>query len=233
MQHSPPAILRRSPAVTLASAGGLGHSGAVDHAEHRTRPSQHLVVMGVSGSGKTTLAELLSERLGWVCAEADDLHPQANVDKMTGGLALTDEDRWPWLRIIRDWLSEQTRAGRSAVVTCSALRAAYRDVLREAEGDLQFVHLTAPADVLKERVEQRVGHFMPPTLLRSQLETLEPLRDDEPGLTVVVDVPPTEVADRVISGLGLLPDATSAQGAGRSSTGQPGSPPPAPGPADG
>ena len=188
----------------------MRHSGSVDDREHLTTPAQHLVVMGVSGSGKTTLAEVLSERLGWVCAEADDFHPQENVDKMTAGLALTDEDRWPWLRTIRDWLTEQTRAGRSAVVTCSALKIAYRDVLREA-GDVRFVHLTAPTVLLGERLEQRVGHFMPATLLPSQLAALEPLQEHEAGLTLVVDVPPSEVADRVVAGLSLLSDPSAPQ----------------------
>ena len=177
----------------------------MDDRERQPTPPQHLVVMGVSGSGKTTLAELLSERLGWVCAEADDFHRQENVDKMTAGLALTDEDRWPWLRTIRDWLTEQTHAGRSAVVTCSALKIAYRDVLREAVGDVRFVHLTAPTALLGDRLEQRVGHFMPATLLPSQVAALEPLQEHEAGLTLVVDVTPSEVADAVVSRFGLLP----------------------------
>jgi gluconokinase len=163
--------------------------------------------MGVAGSGKTTLAGVLAQRLGWVSAEADDFHPQANVDRMASGIALTDEDRWPWLRTIRDWLTEQTRAGRGAVVTCSALKVAYRDVLREAEGTIRFVFLTAPAPLLADRLARRTDHFMPASLLPSQLATLEPLTPDEGGVTVVVDVPPEQIADRVIEHFGLRPAA--------------------------
>lgn len=164
---------------------------------------QHLVVMGVSGSGKTTLARLLSDRLGWPYAEADDFHPQANVDRMTAGTALTDEDRWPWLETMRDWLTTETRAGRSAIITCSALKVAYRDILREAEGHIQFVHLSGPPELLGDRLAQRVGHFMPAALLPSQLESLEPLTEAEEGTTIVVDVPPEVVADRTVVALGL------------------------------
>ena len=166
---------------------------------------QHLVIMGVAGSGKTTLADLLDDRLGRLYAEADDFHPQANIDKMAAGTPLTDEDRWPWLDAIRDWLTEQTRAGRSAIVTCSALKRVYRDVLREAEGRVRFVHLTAPPTLLEDRMAHREGHFMPTTLLPSQLATLEPLDPDEDGVSVVVDVPPDEVADRALVALGLDP----------------------------
>ena len=170
-------------------------------------PVQHLVVMGVSGSGKTTLAHLLTERLGWPYAEADDFHPQANIDAMSAGTPLTDAQRWPWLSTIRDHLTEQTRAGRSSVVTCSALRRSYRDLLREAEGQVFFVHLTAPADLLGDRLALRAGHFMPAALLGSQLAALEPLTPDEPGATIVVDIPPEQVAEVAVTALGLRPAA--------------------------
>ncbi|MBX9246470.1 gluconokinase [Actinotalea ferrariae] len=159
--------------------------------------------MGVSGSGKTTLATLLQERLGWPYAEADEFHPQANIDKMTAGTPLEDEDRWPWLEAIRDWLTAQTHAGLSSIVTCSALKGSYRDVLRAAEGRVHFVHLTAPVEVIERRMGGRKGHFMPPTLLPSQLQTLQPLGDDEDGITIVVDVPPDVVADRTVEAFGL------------------------------
>ena len=163
----------------------------------------HLVIMGVSGSGKTTVAQLLAERLGWPYAEADEFHPQANIDKMSAGTPLTDEDRWPWLAAMRDWLSEQALAGRSTIVTCSALRAAYRDVLREAAGRVRFVHLTADPALIAPRLRTRSGHFMPASLLPSQFATLEPLAEGEDGVVVLVDVPPEEVADRALAALGL------------------------------
>ncbi len=163
----------------------------------------HLVVMGVSGSGKTTVAQILAERLGWPYAEADEFHPQANIDKMTAGTPLTDEDRWPWLATMRDWLTEQAAAGRSTVVTCSALRVAYRDVLREAGGRVRFVHLTADPDLISPRLGTRSGHFMPPSLLPSQFATLEPLTQAEDGVVVLVDVAPEEVVDRALAALGM------------------------------
>ena len=157
--------------------------------------------MGVAGSGKTTLAGILQDRLGRPYAEADDFHPQVNIDKMAAGTPLDDDDRRPWLEAIRDWLSEQTRAGRPSVVTCSALKRSYRDLLRTAEGRVRFVHLTGGTELLEDRMAHREGHFMPTTLLPSQLATLEPLGDDEDGVTVVVDVPPDVVADRTLAAL--------------------------------
>ncbi len=171
----------------------------------------HLVIMGVSGSGKTTLAQILTERLGWPYAEADEFHPQANIDKMSAGVALTDEDRWPWLAAMRNWLTEEARAGRSTIVTCSALRLAYRDLLREAEGRVRFIHLTAAPEVIAPRLGGREGHFMPPSLLPSQYATLEPLVEGEDGVVVVVDVPPQEVADRALAALGMAWERTTSE----------------------
>jgi len=164
-----------------------------------------VVIMGVAGSGKTTLALELTRRLGWPSAEADDFHPPANVAKMAAGVPLTDDDRWPWLEAIRDWLTGEARAGRSTLVTCSALRLAYRDVLRQAEGRVRFVHLTADPALLAERLARRSGHFMPATLLPSQLATLETLVAGEDGIVLTVDVPPDRVADRAVELLGLEP----------------------------
>lgn len=170
-----------------------------------TAAVQHLVIMGVAGSGKTTVATLLTERLGWPYAEADEFHPAANIEKMSAGTPLTDEDRRPWLEAIRDWLTAQTRAGISSIVTCSALKASYRDVLRAAEGQINIVHLTADPTLLAERMTARTGHFMPPALLPSQLSTLQPLADGEDGITIVVDIPPEAVADRTVDAFGLVP----------------------------
>lgn len=159
------------------------------------------MVMGVSGSGKSTVATLLAERLGWEFAEGDDFHPRANVDKMHAGHPLTDADRAPWLARIREWIDAHIAAGRSGVVTCSALKRAYRDVLRAPE--VRFVHLSGSETLLTQRLDGRTGHFMPPTLLRSQLETLEPLQPDEAGLVVDIAPPPAEQVAEIVQRLGL------------------------------
>lgn len=157
-----------------------------------------LVVMGVSGSGKSTVARLLANELDRVFAEADEFHPAANIAKMESGVPLTDRDREPWLRSLRDWISEQDAAGRSTVVTCSALRRAYRDVLREATARVVFVHLHGSRELIAGRLSGRTGHFMPPSLLDSQFAALEPLGEDEDGITVDVASSPAEIAAAVI-----------------------------------
>ncbi|WP_435738934.1 gluconokinase [Cellulosimicrobium sp. PMB13] len=155
--------------------------------------------MGVAGSGKTTVATLLTERLGITYAEADEFHPQANIDKMRAGTPLTDEDRWPWLEAIRDWLSAEADAGRSGVVTCSALKRTYRDLLRTARGQVCFVHLDGSPELLAERMQHRSGHFMPTSLLPSQLATLEPLTDDERGFRLDIATPPEQLVDEILA----------------------------------
>jgi gluconokinase len=160
-----------------------------------------IVVMGVSGSGKSTVAALLVERLGWDFAEGDDFHPPENVAKMAAGHPLDDDDRWPWLRRLAAWIGEHEQAGRSDIVTCSALRRSYRDLLRDGHPSVWFAHVTADPELIRERVERRTGHYMPPSLLDSQLDTLEPLQDDEPGITVSGAAPPDRVADEVLAAL--------------------------------
>lgn len=167
-----------------------------------------LVVMGVSGAGKSTVAGLLAERLGWRLAEADEFHPEANIAKMSAGTPLTDADRRPWLRAIRDWIGERDTAGEHTVVTCSALKRSYRDVLREAPAHVRFVFLRGTADVVGGRLAGRSGHFMPPALLASQLGDLQPLADDEDGITVDVTATPEHIVDAAIAALGLR-DTTS------------------------
>jgi len=164
---------------------------------------QHLVVMGVAGSGKTTVAQGIARRLGRTFAEADDFHPATNVAKMAAGTPLTDEDRAPWLAELAAWVTAQDRAGRDTVVTCSALRRTYRDVLRTAEGDVRFVHLAGDPALIGDRMAQRTDHFMPVALLPSQLATLEPLEDDEPGVVVPIGGTPDEVVDEALRALGL------------------------------
>jgi len=163
----------------------------------------HLVVMGVSGSGKSTIAELLRERLGWEFAEADEFHPEANIRKMTQGTPLTDEDRWPWLRAMQAWMTEHAAAGESTIVTCSALKRTYRDLLREADGVVLFIHLDGDPDVIGERMEHRTGHFMPKSLLPDQLNALEPLAPDEGGIRVSIEQTPADIANETVERLGL------------------------------
>jgi carbohydrate kinase (thermoresistant glucokinase family) len=163
--------------------------------------STHLVVMGVAGTGKSTVAKALAERLGWPFGEGDDLHPAANVAKMAAGIPLDDADRWPWLDAIAAWTAEQAAAGNSTIVTCSALRRTYRDRLRAAAPDTVFVHLVGSPAMLAERMTARKDHFMPTSLLQSQLETLEPLGADEPGFTVDVELPAAAIVDEVLGQL--------------------------------
>jgi gluconokinase len=160
-----------------------------------------VVVMGVSGSGKSTVAAGLVERLGWEFAEGDEFHPPENVAKMRAGTPLTDEDRWPWLRRLADWIGERERAGRSVVVTCSALRRAYREVLGDGHPSVWFAHVTADAELIRDRLEHRTGHYMPASLLDSQLATLEPLQDDEPGAAVSGAGAPQAVVDELLAAL--------------------------------
>ena len=159
----------------------------------------HLVVLGAAGTGKTTIGAGLAARLGLPFGEGDDFHSQANVAKMAAGQALTDEDRWPWLASLRDWMSEQAAAGRSSVVACSALRGAYRDVLREADGEVFFIHLNLPEDVNLDRLVSRQGHFMKPVMLGSQRAALEGLGAAENGIEAVKIGEPAVVIAQIAS----------------------------------
>jgi gluconokinase len=132
-----------------------------------------VIVMGVTGSGKTTVGERLAETLAWRFHDADDFHPAANKVKMNSGVPLTDEDRWPWLRAIRGVIQEALADGAGAVVTCSALKRSYREVLSGGLDGVQYVHLTGDPRILAERLASRRGHFMNPALLDSQIATLE------------------------------------------------------------
>jgi gluconokinase len=163
--------------------------------------------MGVSGAGKTTTATALASRLGAVFLDADDLHPAANVAKMAAGVALDDDDRAPWLRAVGEAVAGQEHI----VLACSALTHRYRDLLRAAAPDLAFVLLAPPDDELARRLAAREGHFMPATLLRSQLTTLEPLGADEVGVTVEVSGAGLDaVVDAVVEGLRGAPAVTEA-----------------------
>ena len=160
-----------------------------------------LVIMGVSGSGKSTVAGILAGRLGWDLEEGDDLHPPANVEKMHSGIPLTDEDRWPWLESVAAWIREHTAAGLPGIITCSALKRIYRDRMR---GDhVVFVHLAGEKDIIERRMSARPDHFMPTTLLDSQIDTLEPPDPDENTLVVNIGRRPVDMAAEIIDRLGL------------------------------
>jgi gluconokinase len=165
------------------------------------RPSLTVVLMGVSGSGKSTVMHALVERLGWHSAEADEFHSDANLAKMSAGRPLTDDDRWPWLRAIAEWIGQREAAAADAVVTCSALRRPYRDFLRSGHPSVRFVHLVADRVALERRMARRREHFMPPSLLGSQLATLEPLEPDEPGFVVSSEQPPERIMDEIVAWL--------------------------------
>ena len=158
-----------------------------------------LVVTGVSGAGKSTVAAAVAARAGAVFLDADDFHPPANTAKMAAGIPLTDDDRWPWLAAVGDEIARRTAAGERLVVACSALKRAYRDVLRERDDDVCFALLDGSPDLLAERIGARADHFMPSTLLGSQLVALERLQPDEPGFAVDVAPPPGQVADSVVA----------------------------------
>jgi gluconokinase len=164
-----------------------------------------IVIMGVTGTGKTTVMEALADRLHWPSAEGDEFHPAANIEKMRAGHPLDDADRWPWLEAIAAWIGERERSGESALVACSALRRAYRDLLRRGHPSVWFVQLVARPAVLADRMEHRRGHYMPVSLLGSQLDTLEPLQPDETGILLPTNRPVDELVDEIIA---AMPEGT-------------------------
>ena len=160
-----------------------------------------LVVMGVSGSGKSTVAGLLATRLGWDLEEGDSLHPEANVAKMTAGEPLTDDDRWPWLERVADWVDARLDTGRNGVITCSALKRSYRDRIDRRGSGVGFVYLRVNREELENRVGHREGHFMPASLLDSQLATLEEPGADERAIRVVAENDANAVVDAILTQL--------------------------------
>jgi gluconokinase len=157
-----------------------------------------VVVMGVSGSGKSTIAERLAARLGWRYEDGDKYHPPANVSKMSAGHPLTDEDRWPWLQAIADEIDRTCKQEERAVVACSALKRAYRDILVHGRNDVRIVFLNGEQALIAARLAARKGHFMPPGLLTSQFRTLEPPQPDERPITVSIDAPVEAIVDDII-----------------------------------
>ena len=158
-----------------------------------------LIVMGVAGTGKSTVAGLLAERLKGEFQEGDALHPQANVAKMSSGIPLTDEDRWPWLDAIAAWIKDKTQRGEPGILTCSALKRSYRDRLRGP--NVIFVFLNGSREVIAARMASRADHFMPPALLDSQFAALEPPTADENVLKINLAATPAEEVAEVLRAL--------------------------------
>jgi gluconokinase len=164
-----------------------------------------LIVMGVSGSGKTTIAEKLAERLGWSCEDGDKYHPKSNVEKMSAGHPLIDEDRWPWLNAIADEIERICRASGHVVFACSALKRAYRDVLLRGRDDVRIVFLNGTQKLIADRLAARKGHFMPPGLLDSQFKTLEAPSPDENAIDVSIDASVDAIVDDIVGKLQSSP----------------------------
>jgi gluconokinase len=159
-----------------------------------------VILMGVSGVGKTTVGELLAHETGWPLYDADDFHSAANIEKMRNGIALTDEDRWPWLDRLNGTLREIDQRGGSALLACSALKQRYRDRLAQGLSDVRWVHLTGTFELIKQRIDARKGHYMTAKLLESQFSALE-----APTEAIVIDVAaePEQLAAQVYAALGL------------------------------
>ena len=156
-----------------------------------------IVVMGVSGAGKSTIAELLSRRLHRPLIEGDGLHPPSNIAKMSQGIPLNDDDRLPWLKAIAARIAEARKANKPVIVTCSALKRAYRDILTGGHDDVGFVYLRGTKDLIASRLRARTDHFMPPGLLDSQFAALQEPGEDEPTVAVAIDAPPDEIVGKI------------------------------------
>lgn len=162
-----------------------------------------LVLMGVSGCGKSTVAALLSRTLNWSFEEGDSLHPPANIEKMAAGHPLSDEDRWPWLARVAAWTEECLDAGQNGIISCSALKRSYRDIINRRGHGVEFVYLAGSKKLISERLAARHGHFMPTTLLESQFADLEEPTADEPNIRVQIGASAGEIAEHILSTLHL------------------------------
>jgi gluconokinase len=160
-----------------------------------------VIVAGPSGSGKTTVGAMLAGRLHWPFADADGFHSAANIAKMSAGIPLTDDDRWPWLRTIAAWMDERTAAGQDAVVTCSALKQEYRDVLLDGRPQARLVFLSVGGQELARRLAARHGHFFSGQLLASQLAAVQTPEPDERTMVLTEHGGPAETVDQIVSWL--------------------------------
>jgi ribose 5-phosphate isomerase A len=168
---------------------------------HRGRPPI-LVIMGVSGVGKSAVAHELAARLGWPFEEGDALHPEANVAKMHAGIPLTDVDREPWLERVAAWIDDQRAKKQPGIITCSALKRSYRQIIIGDRPEVRLIYLRGKRDLIAQRLAVRCGHFMPASLLQSQIDALEGPDQSEDPLTVDVDLPASRIADEIIRLLG-------------------------------
>jgi len=178
-----------------------------------------VVVMGVSGSGKSTIGAQLALRLRWEFEDADWLHPAANVDKMHSGIALTDEDRWPWLDAVAAWIDHCRRSGKHGVIACSALKRRYRDVLIGDRTDVRLVYLKGTEELIARRIATRHEHFMPLGLLHSQFEALEEPGSDENPIVISIEPRPREIVAQIVSVLNVVEGARPPEQASLTSSG--------------
>ena len=176
------------------------------------------IVMGVSGSGKSTIGALLARRLRWEFEDGDWFHPASNVDKMHSGIALTDEDRWPWLRAVAAWIDKTRRSGEHGVIACSALKRRYRDVLIGDRTDVRLVYLKGDEALIARRIATRHEHFMPRSLLHSQFAALEEPGADENPVVISIEPEPREIVAQILSALRLTGEAVPPEQAAPEST---------------
>jgi carbohydrate kinase (thermoresistant glucokinase family) len=166
-------------------------------------PPLVIVLMGVAGCGKSTTGAALARALGWPFRDADSFHPPANIEKMSRALPLTDEDRWPWLAAIAEWIDERRETGKAGIVSCSALKRAYRQRIVGTRREVRLVYLKGDMDLIGRRLRARKQHFMPATLLASQFTTLEEPHTEERPVIVSVAMSPRRVVDAILRQLGL------------------------------
>jgi gluconokinase len=162
-----------------------------------------ILVMGVAGSGKTTAGERLALELGWPFRDADSFHPAVNVAKMSAGTPLTDDDRWPWLAAIAAWIDEGRSLRQPRVVSCSALKRSYRRILLDGRPDVRLVYLKGDIELISARMGRRTGHFMPPSLLTSQFDALEPPGADEWPIIVPIEQSPRRIIEHICAHMAL------------------------------